>query len=75
VYGGHPQIVEEGDSGGPLFLTGKDRTLIGLISGKLGQSRGNVRTDAFTPIHRKNRAWIVRQMAAAHDKPDVTNGK
>lgn len=65
VYGGHPQVVEEGDSGGPVFMVGKETTLVGLVSGNLGAGRANVRTDAFTPVSRRNHAWIVRQIRAA----------
>ncbi len=65
VYGGLPQTVEEGDSGGPVYLAGKEDKLIGLVSGHLGAGRANVKTDAFTPINRRNRAWIMRQVEQA----------
>jgi hypothetical protein len=62
VYGGHPQVVEEGDSGGPVFLANKEREIVGVVSGYLGLTRSNVRTDVYIPITSKNRPWILRQL-------------
>jgi secreted trypsin-like serine protease len=62
VYGGLPQMVEKGDSGGPVYSVGKEPKIVGLVSGLLEFHRGNVPTDAYLPIQRKNRAWILRQI-------------
>jgi len=63
IYGGHPQTVEAGDSGGPIYVTGsKDRILVGIVSGNLGGTRANVSTDIFVPISEENVAWIRRQI-------------
>jgi hypothetical protein len=59
VYGGHPQIVEEGDSGGPVYLPNGEHVVVGIVSGHLSASRANVRTDGFAPIHRGNRQWLL----------------
>jgi secreted trypsin-like serine protease len=64
VYGGNPHVVEEGDSGGPIYVHDKDEELAGLVSGNIGFTRSNVRTDLFIPIYRKNKAWILRQVPA-----------
>ncbi len=58
LYGGFPQTVEKGDSGGPVFLAGKNATLVGIVSGILEFSRGNVSTDTYVPISQKNREWL-----------------
>jgi secreted trypsin-like serine protease len=63
LYGGHPQIVEEGDSGGPVFTTENDHEIVGIVSGYLGLSRSNVRTDVYIPISSKNKSWILRQVS------------
>jgi hypothetical protein len=62
VYGGNPHVVEEGDSGGPVYVRDKPAEVAGLVSGNIGSTRSNVRTDLFIPIYRQNRAWIVRQV-------------
>jgi secreted trypsin-like serine protease len=62
LYGGHPQVVEEGDSGGPVYIAGKEQAVVALVSGNLQASRGNVPTDVYIPISRKNRGWILRQL-------------
>lgn len=58
LYGGHPQTVEKGDSGGPVFLTGKEKKLVGIVSGILEFQRSNVPTDAYVPLSKHNRDWI-----------------
>lgn len=58
LYGGHPQTVEKGDSGGPVYLAGDERRLVGIISGLLEFNRGNVPTDAYVPLSRSNRDWL-----------------
>lgn len=62
LYGGHPQTVEKGDSGGPIFLAGKDAKVVGIVSGILEFNRGNVPTDAYVPLSRKNRDWIHQHL-------------
>lgn len=62
VYGGNPQVVEEGDSGGPVFVQGKEREIVALVSGNIAASRANVPTDVYTPISRRQREWILRQI-------------
>jgi hypothetical protein len=62
LYGGLPHVVEEGDSGGPVFVTGKDAEIAALVSGHVGLTRSTVHTDCFIPINRRNRAWILRQI-------------
>ncbi len=62
VYGGNPQVVEEGDSGGPVFVQGKEQEVVAVVSGNIAASRANVPTDVYTPISRRNRDWILRQI-------------
>jgi hypothetical protein len=62
VYGGVPHVVEEGDSGGPVYVLTKDREIAALVSGNIGSTRSNVRTDLLIPITGKSRAWILRQI-------------
>jgi hypothetical protein len=62
LYGGFPHVVEEGDSGGPVYAADKDHEIAALVSGNLGFTRSNVRIDVFIPISRKNRGWILRQL-------------
>ena len=62
VYGGHPHVVEEGDSGGPIYVRDREKEIAGLVSGNLGATRSNVRTDLFIPIDRDNKTWILRQV-------------
>lgn len=64
VYGGHPQVVEEGDSGGPVFVQGKEQEIVAVVSGNIAASRSNVPTDVYTPISRRNRDWVLRQIPA-----------
>ena len=65
LYGGVPQVVEGGDSGGPIYPLDKKQEVAALVSGNLGFSRSNVRIDVFIPISAKNRGWILRQIPAA----------
>ena len=65
VYGGHPQVVEEGDSGGPVFVQGKEQEIVAVVSGNIAASMSNVPTDVYTPISRRNRDWILRQIPAS----------
>lgn len=60
LYGGFPQTVEKGDSGGPVYLAENHAKLVGIVSGILEHSRANVPTDAIVPISRKNREWILQ---------------
>lgn len=62
VYGGNPQLVERGDSGGPVFVAGKEQEIVGLISGYVEFSLRNVATDLYVPITPKNREWILQQV-------------
>jgi hypothetical protein len=64
VYGGNPHVVEEGDSGGPVYVLNKDKEIAALVSGNIGFTRSNVRTDLLIPISRNNKAWILRQIPA-----------
>lgn len=61
LYGGHPQRVQPGDSGGPVYLKAQQTKVIGLISRYTGQSRRFVATDGYVPIGRANRSWIMKQ--------------
>jgi secreted trypsin-like serine protease len=67
VYGGNPQVVEEGDSGGPVFVHGKEQEIVAVVSGNVAASRANVPTDVYTPISRRNRDWILRQVPPSVD--------
>ncbi|HEV3204002.1 MAG TPA: trypsin-like serine protease [Gemmataceae bacterium] len=62
IYGGHPRAVEEGDSGGPIFVAGKEMIIVGIVSGHLGGTRANIATDLFVPISRENVDWIRKQV-------------
>ncbi|MCS6851430.1 MAG: S1 family peptidase [Gemmataceae bacterium] len=62
VYGGHPQTVEHGDSGGPVYVRDREGTIAGVVSGYLGFTRGHVPTDLLVPVSRQNRAWILQQL-------------
>jgi hypothetical protein len=62
LYGGHPQVGEEGDSGGPVFVPGKHPEIAAVVSGGIRFSRNNVPTDVYIPICRQNRPWILQQI-------------
>ncbi|MFN4259364.1 MAG: trypsin-like serine protease [Gemmataceae bacterium] len=62
VYGGHPQVTEPGDSGGPVVVARQQKELAALISGYIPFSRANVPTDLLVPIDRLKRAWILQQV-------------
>ena len=62
IYGGFPQRVQPGDSGGPIFVDGHPSIIVAIVSGMMGFSRRNVETDAYLPISPDLRKWIVEQM-------------
>jgi secreted trypsin-like serine protease len=62
LYGGNPQLCEEGDSGGPVFVLGKEQEIAAVVSGGIRPSRNNVATDVYIPIGRRNRGWILKQI-------------
>jgi secreted trypsin-like serine protease len=66
VYGGNPQVIERGDSGGPLFVAGKEQEIAAIVSGYLNFSRWNVPTDLYVPLDAKKKEWVQRQIP----KPD-----
>lgn len=68
LYGGQPRVVDQGDSGGPIFAVGKDRQIVGLVRGFLEGNRHYRPTDVYVPVTRKNRSWILRQIPE-HDVP------
>jgi hypothetical protein len=76
VYGGNPQVVEKGDSGGPVFVSGKRREIAGVVSGHTEFNRRSVATDLYIPISGKSKEWIVKQMpkedATARAKPEAS---
>jgi hypothetical protein len=63
VYGGHPNVTQPGDSGGPVFVSGWEQEIVAVISGGLLRSRANVPLDRYSPISRTNRAWILEQIS------------
>lgn len=69
VYGGHPNLCELGDSGGPVFLARhqQQHQLVGLMCGSLGFSRANVATDVYVPLGGRNRDWIANQLPRPQD--------
>jgi secreted trypsin-like serine protease len=62
VYGGNPQVIERGDSGGPIFVAGKEQEITAIVSGYLNFSRWNVPTDLYVPLTTKKTEWIQRQI-------------
>jgi secreted trypsin-like serine protease len=68
VYGGNPQVSEKGDSGGPVFVAGKEREIVAVISGFVEFSRRNVATDLYVPLDEKTRDWIVKQIPRTDEK-------
>jgi hypothetical protein len=62
LYGGHPQICELGDSGGPVYLAARPHQLVGLMCGSLGSSRANVPTDIYVPLGGRNKEWIANHV-------------
>jgi hypothetical protein len=62
IYGGHPQLCEHGDSGGPIYLTRRDHQLVGLMCGSLGFTRANVPTDIYVPLGGRNREWLLTHL-------------
>ncbi|MBV9123233.1 MAG: trypsin-like serine protease [Planctomycetes bacterium] len=72
LYGGFPGVSEKGDSGGPVFLVGKEREVVAVVSGGVGfraGSGGNVPTDRYMPISWKNRNWILQQIPKIPSTP------
>jgi len=61
LYGGFPQTVQHGDSGGPIFIEGKPEVIVALTTGFLEFNRRNVKTDGYLPISTKLREWIIEQ--------------
>lgn len=62
LYGGFPAQTESGDSGGPVYrVTRGGREIVGLILGRLGESRANVAIDTLLPVSRKTVAWVRTQ--------------
>ncbi len=62
VYGGHPQLCEHGDSGGPVYLARQEHQLVGLMCGSVDFSRANVATDIYVPLGGRNRDWIMAHL-------------
>jgi hypothetical protein len=62
VYGGNPQVVERGDSGGPVYVADKDHEIAAVVSGHIGLSQRFVATDLYVPLHGKNREWVLQQI-------------
>jgi hypothetical protein len=62
VYGGNPQVVERGDSGGPVYVADKDHEIAAVVSGHIGFSQRYVATDLYVPLNAKNRDWLLRQI-------------
>lgn len=62
LYGGNPEVAQEGDSGGPLFRLGDDREIVAVVSGAIGRRRANVPTDRYTPLAGTNTNWILEQV-------------
>ena len=53
VYGGHPQTVEEGDSGGPVYAAGKEDEVAAVVSGKPSSNRLGGGAVAYLPSRRR----------------------
>jgi hypothetical protein len=62
VYGGVPAVGEPGDSGGPVYVVGKESVVVGVVLGGIDFSRANVPKDVYVPISRENRAWALQQV-------------
>jgi hypothetical protein len=62
VYGGNPQVVERGDSGGPVYTADKDHEIAAVVSGHISFSQRYVATDLYVPLNAKNRDWLLRQI-------------
>jgi secreted trypsin-like serine protease len=63
LYGGNPQVGEEGDSGGPVYRLGqRERSIVAVMSGGIRFSRNRLPTDVYIPITHRNRGWILQQV-------------
>jgi secreted trypsin-like serine protease len=62
VYGAHPQVTEKGDSGGPVYTSGKEQEIVAVVSGFAEFERGQAPLDLYVPITSRNRDWILRQL-------------
>ncbi len=62
IYGGFPKTVQKGDSGGPVFIKGREREIVAVISRYTGWSRRYVERDGYAPLTNKHRAWIEKHL-------------
>jgi hypothetical protein len=62
LYGGHPETTEQGDSGGPVYVAGKEREIVAICSAGAIANRSQVNKDVFVPIERARRKWILEQI-------------